>query len=345
MKKNKILLAVWFFVLLFFNEVCGDYNGYLNEFFKNPKEPLIVTTLHGGLSQSQNYKIIADGKSYVLRIFDEATALDERQQEINSAVCAGQQGIGPRIVYIDDYFRAMIMDFVEGQTLTRSVLEDKNILRIFLQSLRQLHFTANHFPTGLTVFDKIRLKIEKINQNGIAAPVNSINNALMKLGEIEKILRQYPLVFCHNDLNALNIIVNGKTVKFIDWTESGMDSPYSDLGFFVLVNLIEEERYNEVLESYFGYISSAQEMYLLKLMRKVSTLRIFASFFSDHEPAILDTNQRIQRSLELEKFLSNDCLLPLNYFIDLHIKGQLTDQKMVIMASLSALREFLQDDL
>ena len=340
---QKHFLVFLFFIILPFTTLQASYTDYLAEYFKNKE--LTVTELQGGLSNSKNYKITTKEKDYVLRILNPNSSIEERRQEIAAATYAGELEIGPHIFYEDPIYDAIIMDFVKGETLNPSLLKDKKVLIACLQHIQRLHRSTGNFPQGLTVFERIKSQLKNLKQSEIPAPIEAIDNALLKLCNIEKIFYNHALVPCHNDLNALNVILDRTTVKFIDWTDSGMGYAYNELGYFVLVNQIEEERYDEVLEYYLGVKPSVQEIYLLKLMKKINTLRIFASNFPAYESPVLDLDQRIIRTIQLENLLWDPNLLPVSYFIDMHIKGKLCDKELVVMSALSSLRSFLSDDL
>lgn len=340
----KHFLTLLFSLILAFTipQAASAYTKYLTEYFKDFKEFTIVK-LQGGTTKAKNYKITTKEKDYVLRILDPNTSSKERHQEIEAAAYAGKLEIGPRIFYTDSNHEAMIMEFVKGETLNPFLLKDKAVLRACLQHMQRLHRSRGSFPQGLTVFERIKLRLQNLKQSSIPFPAKAIDEALTKLCDIEKIFQTHSLVPCHNDLNALNVILEGRAVKFIDWTDAGIGYAYNDLGYFILINQIGEERYEEVLTSYLGVLPSSQEICFLKLMKKVSMLRIFATIFPEHEPAILDLEQRKNRSVQLENLLSDAHLLPISYFIDMHINGKLQGQEL-IRSAISSLREFLSDE-
>jgi len=337
----KFYLRSVFFIFLSVSSLQANYSDYLKEYFQNSKETWLTEELKGGLSGAKNYKVTVDDTDYVLRILNPAEPLENRKQEIAAATYAGERKIGPPVFYFDANHSAMIMSFVNGRTLNNALLKDKNRLLACLQTMKRLHQSTGDFPKGLTVFERIRFQLKNLKQGLIPAPIEKINKALKKLDQIEKMFQDHPLVPCHNDLSALNIIVDGTEFKFIDWTDSGMGYIYNDLGYFVLVNHIEEDRFCEVLELYLGRLPTQQELLLLKLMKKVNTLRIFASNFPAYEPSIPDPEQRFIRSRELVELINHD-LLPLSYYFDLHTKGHLFGQKLIVEFSLSSLQSFLK---
>jgi thiamine kinase-like enzyme len=316
---------------------------YFAEYFTGNKKVSSVAELQGGLSGAKNYKATSDGRNYVLRILNPKESLYARKHEIAAATFAGERGIGPKILYVAPLHEAMIMEFVEGQTLTPSLLEEKAKLCALLQTIKKLHSSTGDFPNSCTIFEKIRQQLKQLEQSRIPLPLEEVLAAQEKLRCIEEQFKLEPIVPCHNDLSALNIIADGDVFKFIDWTDSSMGHAYNDLGYFVLVNQIPDERYNEALCFYLERTPSDQEIERLKLMKKVNKLRIFASNFPAYEPPVEDESSREKRQLELEEKLQSQELQPLQYFFDLHAKGKLSGKEDVIALSLSALREFLNE--
>jgi len=74
-------------------------------------------------------------------------------------------------------------------------------------------------------------------------------------------------------------------------------------------------------------------------------LRLFTTIFLEHESPIKDDQQRIKRHAKIEKILEDPHFPSLDYFCDLHRKGLLNSQELVIFLSLCALRTFLNLNL
>jgi thiamine kinase-like enzyme len=222
------------------------------------------------------------------------------------------------------------------------VINNQEKLKILLQVIKQLHMSTGHFPTGLTVFERIRLQIKQLEEYEIPFPSKSVQNALNKLKYYEKLFESEPLAPCHNDLNALNIIINEDAFKFIDWSDAGMGHAFNDLGFFSLVNCLREEQDCKILDLYLERLPSEKELNLFKHLKIVNTLRIFSNNFSPFELPIKNEAERMERIAELEKILWGRDLFPIRYYLNLHIKGQLNSKELVISTCLSALRTFLE---
>ena len=325
------------------SEWCTSPFDHLKSYFKD-SIPSIILELQGGLSSAKNYKITIDHHDYVLRVLNPSISIEVRQQEANAAMYAGERGIGPHVFYIDSDYNALIMDFVSGKTLDFSVVNDQEKLYSLLQTIKQLHKSTGQFPKGLTVFERIELQVERLKQTEIPFPSKSIQDALSKLKYLKKIFDQEPLVPCHNDLNALNIIFNEDIFKVIDWSDAGMGHVFNDLGFFALVNCMGKEGDCKILNLYLGRVPSKKELDLLRYMKKVNALRIFSKNFPPYEAPIKNEKERAERMNELEKMVWSRNLFGLDHYLDLHIKGQLNSRELVISTALSALRAFLDMD-
>src|SRR5438445_7009872 len=80
---------------------------------------LTVSPLGGGLT-NRNYRIDADGESYVLRVAGTNTALlgIDRACEAACSRAAAELGVGPAVVAHLPEHDAMLRRFVPGRTLT-----------------------------------------------------------------------------------------------------------------------------------------------------------------------------------------------------------------------------------
>ena len=342
-KYFKVQFTFILFIIFSFGRLYCSPSDYLEKYFNNSKD-LEVLELFGGLSGAKNYKITADGNDYVLRILNPQDGLQQRQNEIKAAIHAANLNIGPAIYYVDPHYQAMIMGFVKGLTVNPSVWDDKEKLKSFLQIMRQLHESTHpDFPKGWTLIERTRMQLEKLTSSEVPFPKEAVIKALKKLGKIEEVFKNEPLVPCHNDLNSLNIMIEDLTFKIIDWTDAGFGSCYQDLSGFILMNGKDAENQIEILEIYFGRPPSSRELRKFRLMKEVVVLSIFSASFSGYEAPIQDEQLRFLRGAELERLIWEKDLPSLNYFLDLHAQGKLDGNEMMIDVALCALRSFLKD--
>src|SRR2546429_951569 len=101
---------------------------------------LTVTPLGGGLT-NRNYRIDADGESYVLRVAGKATALlgIDRACEVACSRAAAALGVGPEVVAYLPEHDAMVRRFVAGPVLTEKDIQQPAVLRRVTAALRRYH--------------------------------------------------------------------------------------------------------------------------------------------------------------------------------------------------------------
>lgn len=294
-----------------------DVDVHLKAYFQD--QPLSMVKLTGGLTGASNYKITANGREYVLRILDGKTSLKERKWEIDAASYAEKLGIAPAIYYVSPSYDAFIMEYIQGSSFSKENLSDT------VKAIRTLHTSNAPFPQGQTVFEVIRSRFKTFPEGPI--PSQTLNAALTKLEGLEQQFKGMLLVPSHNDLNALNIMTSPKGIKIIDWTAASMNYAYTDLGFFVLANLIPEDQYPELLLLYLGHCPSENEIKLLKIGKNVAILRVFSNIYFDLKPSEIPKPSH-----------------PLDHYVELHSKGLLNTKDLALALSLSALHSFLCSD-
>src|SRR5512144_483054 len=101
---------------------------------------LVSTPLTGGITNT-NYKIDADGKSYVLRITGANTDKlgIQRDVEYCANLAAGQLGIAPEVLYYIEPEGYLVTRFVNAKHIPPEVLrQPDNIVRV-VRKLRLFH--------------------------------------------------------------------------------------------------------------------------------------------------------------------------------------------------------------
>src|SRR3989442_3305938 len=101
---------------------------------------LTVTALGGGLT-NRNYRIDADGESYVLRVAGKDTSLlgIDRACEVACSRAAAALGVGPEVVAYLPEHDAMVRRFAPGRVLTTGDIQQPAILRRVAEALRCYH--------------------------------------------------------------------------------------------------------------------------------------------------------------------------------------------------------------
>jgi len=231
-----------------------------------------VSPLSGGLT-NENYLVEAGGERYVMRLPGASTELlaIDRVNEIYNARAAASTGIGPAVLEHIPHLNIMVLEFIEGPTMSAATLQSAPMARRMADSFTRLH-AASRFLKDFDMFRLIEEYLGIVDEHQVTIP-SDYRERLPLVGEIERAVRvgALPSVSCHNDLLCENFIDDGRDLRIVDYELSGNNDPCFDLG-----NTAQEASFDEALravlcEAYFGRLDSQQlaRMNLFALMSDV----------------------------------------------------------------------------
>ena len=214
---------------------------------------LTITSLSGGLTNT-NYRVEAHGVPYVVRIPGAQTELlaVDRANEVYNARAASQAGVAPRVVaYLDDV-NMMVLEFIQGQTMSSARLNEDGQATRMARALKQLHAG----PRFLHDFDMFRLTeyyLQVVQNHTVKIP-DGYMGYMPRVQAIETAFAHNPLptVPCHNDLLAENYIDDGERLWLIDFEYSGNNDPTFELGNTAQEQQFDEAHQAELCAAYFG---------------------------------------------------------------------------------------------
>ena len=231
-----------------------------------------ISSLSGGLT-NENYLVEAGGERYVMRIPGTSTELlsIDRVNEVHNARAAASTGIGPVVLEHVTELNVMVLEFIEGPTMSAQTLQSERMARRMAESFQRLH-AAPRFLKDFDMFRLIETYLRIVEEHEVRIPAD-YRERLPLLAEIERALQvgALPSVSCHNDLLCENFIDDGRWLRIVDYELSGNNDPCFDLG-----NTAEEASLDDGLravlcEAYFGRLDRQQlaRMNLFALMSDV----------------------------------------------------------------------------
>lgn len=259
-----------------------------------------VERLGGGIT-NHNFKVVAGGESFVLRIGGAETELlgIDRASERDASVAAAALGIAPDVFMFVEPEGHLVTRYVEGDV-------GKVEVREVAALLRRLHGSAP-IPGRFDALAVVDEYAALARMRGVSPPP-AFAEARSVGAAIARRLGERPVVPCHNDLLAANFISGGGRTWIVDWEYAGMGDPAFDLANYAVSNGLDEAGDAELLEAYgsqeaevhalMRYLSDFREAMWGVLQRVVSTLDFdFAAYADEHF-------ERLARTAEEPRFRS-----------------------------------------
>ena len=236
------------------------------------------TPLSGGIT-NLNFRIDADGKSYVIRLSGENTDQLGIRRDVEYAAnyAAGQLGIAPDVVYFIEPEGYIVTRFINGKRLPpEEIVKPDNIMRV-VRKVRLFHMRGPELKSEFNVFRRVEM-LTKISKSNNAKFPFDWDWIMQKKDEVEKALLKDPYIPtpCHDDLLNLNWLdedVPGEIgeVRLLDWEYAGMGDFFFDLGNFSHHHRLNDDQVRLFLQEYFGEVTP-RNFARLKLMEPMSEL-------------------------------------------------------------------------
>jgi thiamine kinase-like enzyme len=231
-----------------------------------------VSQLSGGLT-NENYLVEAGGLKYVMRIPGQSTELlsIDRGNEVFNTKAAATTGVGPRVIEHVPGLDVLVLEFIEGTTMSAGALQSKEMPARMATSFRRLH-KSPRFLADFNMFQLIETYLGIVDEHGVTIP-DGYRDRLPVIAQIERAVAvgRLPSVPCHNDLLCENFIDDGTQLRIVDYELSGNNDPCFDLGNTAQEAELDQERRAALCEAYFGRADPQQlaRMNLFALMSDV----------------------------------------------------------------------------
>jgi thiamine kinase-like enzyme len=212
-----------------------------------------VSELSGGLTNT-NYLVDAEGDRYVVRIPGASTELlaVDRENERHNAAAASSTGVSPRIVEVLEDLDVMVIEYIEGTTMSSERLRSPEMAPRIAASLRRLH-AGPRFLNDFHMFRLTEFYLRVCAEHEVRIPGGFAEHR-DDVATIERALavRPVPTVPCHNDLLAENYIDDGEQLWIVDFEYSGNNDPTFELGDTAQESAFDADLRAILCEAYFG---------------------------------------------------------------------------------------------
>jgi thiamine kinase-like enzyme len=217
-----------------------------------------IEHLSGGLTNT-NYKVLVNGKPFFIRVPGESTELlaIDRNNEYHNTNSAANAGVAPKVLNYFPQYNVMILEFLDGKTMSKDLLNADGMPTRMAQAIKQLH-SSERFLLDFNMFRLTEYYLNLCRERTITIPDGYLDR-LETINKIEKAMLVKPLatVPCNNDLLAENYIDDGKQLWLIDYEYSGNNDPTFELGNTCQEMQFNDEQIKEVCAAYFGEATPA----------------------------------------------------------------------------------------
>ncbi len=234
--------------------------------------PTAIHPMTGGLTNT-NYRVDVDGTAYFVRLPGASTELlaVDRRNEYHNTLMAAEAGVGPRVVHHLTEHHVMVLEFIEGDTMTIPSMQAAGMPSRAAHSIQLLH-AAGRFLTDFNMFRLVEFYLKIVGDHAVRIP-DDYRKHLPLVAEMEAAIMVQPLatVPCNNDLLPANYIDDGCLLRLIDFEYSGNNDPCFELGNSCQELEYNENQYAELCSAYFGEARPAllARMHLFAIMSDV----------------------------------------------------------------------------
>ena len=238
------------------------------------KGGITLEPIEGGIT-NQNFVVIDQGKKFFVRMGDDIPLHGVmRFNELEASIAAAKVGLSPAVAYHAP--GVLILNFIEGKTLTEAEIRQDVYLERILPMLHTCHRELAQQIRGpaliFWVFHVIRDYLGTLQNDGSRS-----SDMLPRLQEkgavLEAAVGSVDIVYGHNDLLAANFIDDGNRLWLIDWDYAGYNSPLFDLANLASNNSLSRNQEDWLLQHYFNAPISDQTRHGFEAMKCASLLR------------------------------------------------------------------------
>ena len=239
---------------------------------------LAITSLKGGMSGSNLYKVDGKDSSYVIRLLGNCRSTESKAREVLVQTIASQEGWGPKLYASDIDEGWIIMEYIKPTPLTESDRMNDETYISLGQRLQQIHTG----PEFLSVRDRLKEIKERLDrlykENKIPQSIDY--EVLKNIIDLVKKHGSTVLAPTHRDLNPNNIIFSNHQPFIIDFEDAAQDDPFYDLGtigIFYIFNTHHEEVF---LKAYFNRVPTQQEYMRYQRMKQLALIAYGLNFLN-----------------------------------------------------------------
>jgi thiamine kinase-like enzyme len=258
----------------------------------------------GGGMTNDNFLVADGGERFVVRVGGDIPAHNiVRTTEAAASRAAHAAGVSPRVRYADA--NALVIDFVEGRTLTAEDIRAPGYHARLVDLIRRAHREIpGHFPGPAPlfwVFQVVR-HYDRVLRELHSEHVPALSGLALMAQRLEQAVGPIDIVFGHNDMLPANLLDDGSRLWLIDWEYAGFNSPLFDLGGLASNSEAPPEVAEAMLELYFQRPVDRDLRRRMAAMTAAALLRETLWSMVSEQTSSIDFDYRAYTSDNLRRF-------------------------------------------
>lgn len=224
-----------------------------------------------------------DNDKYVIRLSGKgAFKYVDYNNELNAIIACENEELTSKLIYFDVDNGTKVSKYIEGSPFV--FYHNEYSIDDLIETLKKLHSLDNKSVKDYDLINRLE-NYEKINKDD-----NNFDEKYLKIktwwiNEYNEKFVNDKKVFCHNDLQTVNIIYDeNKKVKLIDFEYAAYNDLYYDLACF-------EENAFYVFEKYFGIKPTKEDIYKIVFFQIFQCLQWYqVAFYKERIGFSKETN-------------------------------------------------------
>jgi predicted Ser/Thr protein kinase len=187
-----------------------------------------IRPLTGGVSGAFVFLVETNGRRFVLRIEGPESPLRNPHQYLSMRIAA-EEGIAPRLHYLDVNNRVVMMDFIEDRPLETYPDGSLGLARAIGAMLKEQQ-SVPLFPYFVDYPDIVNRLWTHVRKTGLFVD-GLLDESSRRLVQIRQTydLRAENFVSSHNEVLPRNILFDGERLWLIDWESAYRNDPLVDV--------------------------------------------------------------------------------------------------------------------
>jgi hypothetical protein len=219
-----------------------------------------------GMSQALVYRMVVQGRAYLLRIITHIEALNEPSRHVASLRAAAAAGLAPAVHHADPRTGVSIVDFVAARPLAIFERPRPAMIHDLAEAVARLQ-RLPPFPPFVDYLDAVDNMMTEVRATGLLPA--AADELFERYRAVPAAYPRDPAAYVasHNDLNPTNVMWDGKQLWIVDWDAAFGNDRFVDPAIVCNFFGLGRDEEAQFLTTWLGQAPTERQWAQLHLMR------------------------------------------------------------------------------